>query len=151
MGMLLPQKMFYGWVILLSLVLGTDFGLSTSCADDQVSNIRAHAIEQAKLATVGILQADSLDIEERDYGVPVQIRGSGIHLGNGVILTARHAVEQSQGGKSVVPDVIYVLTDDLRELSAARQGANAYLDFRLRVCQPSLNVEEACHQPDSAC
>ena len=135
MSMLRPQKMFDVWTILLSLVLGSGLGLSTACADDQVSNGRAYAIEQAKLATVGILQADTLSTEERDYGVPVQIRGSGIHLGNGVILTARHAVEQSQGGKSVVPDVIYVLTDDLRELSAARQGANAYLDVAVYKIQ----------------
>lgn len=135
MARFLPQKMFHGWAILISLIVVYGLGLSMAHADDQVANLRAHAIEQAKLATVGILQADSLSTEERDYGVPVQIRGSGIHLGNGVILTARHAVEQSQGGKTGVPDVIHVLTDDLRELPAARQGANAYLDVAVYKLQ----------------
>ena len=121
--------------ILLSLVLWHSCGLSTVLADEHGSNLRAHAIEQAKLATVGILQADSMQTKELGYGAPVKIRGSGIHLGQGVILTARHAVERSEGGKLVVPEVIHVLTDDLQELPAIRQGANAYLDVAVYKLQ----------------
>jgi serine protease Do len=106
-----------------------------------------NAIEHAKLATVGILQPDQLDIPDNDYGLPVKIRGSGIHIGRGVIVTARHAVEQSEGGKVVIPEIIYVVTDDLLELPAIRQGANAYLDVAVYQLQapesdwPQAHVE----------
>lgn len=93
------------------------------------------AIEQAKLATVGILQSDQPDIPDHDHGLPMRIRGSGIHIGHGVILTARHAVERSEGGKVVIPEAIHVVTDDLLELPAIRQGANAYLDVAVYQLQ----------------
>jgi len=118
----------------MSLILGPCLGLPLAFADEQASTNRAHAIEQAKFATVGILQSDAMSTDPV-YGAPVKIRGSGIHLGQGVILTARHAVERSEGGKRVVPEVIRVLTDDLRELPATRQGANAYLDVAVYKLQ----------------
>jgi serine protease Do len=108
-----------------------------------------HAIEHAKLATVGILQSDQPDTLDNDHGLPVSIRGSGIHMGQGVIVTARHAVERSEGGKIVVPETIHVVTDDLLELPAIRQGANAYLDVAVYQLQapesdwPQAHVEFA--------
>ena len=119
----------------MSLILGSCFGLSPAFADEQASTSPARAIEQAKFATVGILQSDAMTTNAPDYGTPVKIRGSGLHLGKGVILTARHAVERSEGGKLVIPEVIHVLTDDLRELPATRQGANAYLDVAVYKLQ----------------
>ena len=127
--------MLYSLAILMSLVLGPCFGLSLAFADAQTSTSPARAIEQAKFATVGILQSDAMPTDGPAYGAPLKIRGSGIHLGEGVILTARHAVERSEGGKLVVPEVVHVLTDDLRELSATRQGANAYLDVAVYKLQ----------------
>lgn len=109
-----------------------------------------HAIEQAKSATVGILQSGQVEAPDSpDQGLPVKIRGSGIHLGQGIIVTARHAVERSEGGKVVIPETIHVLTDDLRELPALRQGANTYLDvavYRLQTPEsdwPQAHVEFA--------
>lgn len=105
------------------------------------------AIEQAKLATVGILQSDQADTSDHGHGPKMTIRGSGIHIGKGVIVTARHAVERSEGGKVVVPESIHVVTDDLLELQAIRQGANAYLDvavYQLQVPEsdwPQAHVE----------
>ena len=78
---------------------------------------------------MGILQADHPDTPARDLGLPVNIRGSGIHIGQGVVVTARHAVERSEGGKVIVPETIHVLTDDLLELPAVRQGGNVYMDI----------------------
>jgi serine protease Do len=120
--------MLYSLSILMSCILGPCFGLSLAFADEQASTSQARAIEQAKFATIGILQSDVMPTDGPAYDESVKIRGSGIHLGEGVILTARHAVERSEGGKLVVPEMIHVLTDDLRELPATRQGANAYLD-----------------------
>ena len=53
--------------ILISLVLWHSCGLFPVLADEHGSNLRAHAIEQAKLATVGILQAGTMQTEELGY------------------------------------------------------------------------------------
>lgn len=127
--------MLHYFMSVMSLVFGSCVGLSLAVAAEQTSTRYAHVIEQAKLATVGILQTGSMQTGEPGYDAPIKIRGSGIHLGQGVIVTVRHAVERSEGGKSVVPDVIHVLTDDLRELPADRQGANVYLDVAVYKLQ----------------
>ena len=141
--------MLYYFMSVMSLVFGSCVGLSLVLAAEQTPTRYAHVIEQAKRATVGILHTGSLQTGESGYDAPVKIRGSGIHLGQGVIVTVRHAVERSEGGKSVVPDVIHVLTDDLRELRADRQGANVYLDVAVYQLQgdesdwPIANVKFA--------
>ena len=117
------------------LIVCFSSGLSDASAEEQLSLNQAELIERAKRATVGILQADAVESEEQGYGVPIKIRGTGIHLGNGIILTARHAVERSEGGKVGVPEEIHVLTDDVRELPAIRQGANAYMDVAVYQLQ----------------
>jgi serine protease Do len=120
--------------ILIGLVFFVGLGLFAGLGESSAMSI-SQAIEQAKVATVGILQADQLEIPDNDYGLPVSIRGSGIHIGRGVIVTARHAVERTEGGKVIIPDTIHVVTDDLFELTAARQGANAYLDVAVYQLQ----------------
>jgi serine protease Do len=134
-GNFLRNKMFYSLSILLSFILGLCSAPSLVVANEQGSTSPARAIEQAKLATVGILQSEIIPTDGPAYGAPLKIRGSGIHLGEGVILTARHAVERSEGGKLVVPELIHVLSDNLRELPATRQGANAYLDVAVYKLQ----------------
>ena len=144
--------MFFRLTISISFIFCQGIVLTAAIADGPPDQVYAHAIEQAKRATVGILQAGSGEFDDPAYGIPIKIRGSGIHLGDGVILTARHAVEQTEGGKLVVPDMIRVLTDDLRALTAARQGANAYLDVAVYKLQgdepdwPSTNVKFAEHE-----
>ena len=127
--------MRYVLTILISLVFELCGGSLAVLADGAPSHRPAHAIEQAKHATVGILQTDAAQTEDVGFGVPIKIRGSGIHLGKGIIVTARHAVEVAVGGKVVVPEEIHVLTDDLLELPATRQGANAYLDVAVYQLQ----------------
>jgi len=95
------------------------------------SQTQAEKIERAKQATVGILGGSGQRDLAEDFGVSVSVRGSGIHIGQGLIVTARHAVERTEGSKKVVPDTIRILTDDLQELTAVRQGANAYMDVAL--------------------
>ena len=116
------------FLLVISLVLWQCLGGALACASGLESKNYAQAIEQAKLATVGILQGVSAKAGEPEYDVSVKIRGTGIHLGAGVILTARHAVERSEGGENVVPKEIRVLTDSLRQVSAIRLGANSYVD-----------------------
>ncbi len=125
--------------IAMIFVLTPYLGECVALADEASFTQGAQKIEKAKRATVGILQADSFQVDDLGYGVPIKIRGSGIHVGNGFILTAKHAVERSKGGKIVVPEVIQVLTDDLRELSGIRQGANAYMDVAVYKLQGDEN------------
>ena len=120
--------------ILIGLVFFVGPGWFAGLGESSAMSI-AQAIEQAKVATVGILQADQLEVPENDYGLPVSIRGSGIHIGRGVIVAARHAVERTEGGKVIIPDTIHVVTDDLFELPATRLGANAYLDVAVYQLQ----------------
>ena len=127
------------WLHVLVLLSSLATGWSTEplgmLAHGEPTSMDAHEIEQAKRATVGILQTDALQNDNLSYGASIQIRGSGVHLGEGIILTVRHAVERSVGGKVVVPDTIHVLTDDLRELPAVRKGANSYLDVAVYQLQ----------------
>ncbi len=86
------------------------------------------AIERAKAATVGILRhvEDSpSQATQRHFSV----RGTGVHIRDGYILTASHAVKGTERGKPVIPNNITVLTEDLQELPAVLTGVNAFLDI----------------------
>jgi serine protease Do len=111
----------------------------------------ATAIEQAMRATVGIL-AETPAERESGFQGRLSIRGSGVHLRDGYIMTARHAVERDQGSKKVLPNDIFVLTADLAELPAHLVGGSAYLDIvlyrigethrdQLRVASPFADTE----------
>ena len=82
---------------------------------------------RAKQATVGIME-DTQDPRTPDKPGKIKIRGSGFHLRDGYIVTARHAVEKHGPAGDVVPKVIHILTTDLHELVAQIVGDSAYLD-----------------------
>ncbi len=103
---------------------------------EELSLNLGEVVERAKQATVGILKEGATSGTEAERGMPVRVRGSGVHVGKGRILTARHAVERSEGGKVLVPKIIHIVTDDLQELEAVRLGANAYLDVAVYQLQP---------------
>lgn len=86
------------------------------------------AIERAKAATVGILRhvEDSPSQATKRH---FSVRGTGVHIRDGYILTASHAVKETERGKPVIPNNITVLTEDLRELPAVLTGVNAFLDI----------------------
>ena len=100
-------------------------------------------IERAMQATVGILNET---LAERDSGYQgrLSIRGTGLHLLAGYILTARHAVERDQGSRKMLPKDIFILTTDLAELPAHLVGGSAYLDLVLyRVDETSRDHLQA--------
>ena len=88
------------------------------------------AVEQAKGSTVGILRFldDTTTPENRQQ---FSIRGTGVHIGDGYIVTARHAVERPEGGKVIVPKTIHVLTGQFDELQAMFIGVSKFLDIAL--------------------
>src|SRR5437867_942746 len=69
----------------------------------------AEAIEQAKRATVGILE-NTQDPRTPDRPGKIKIRRTGFHLHDGYIITARHAVEKNSPTGPIVPKVLHVLT-----------------------------------------
>jgi len=92
-----------------------------------VAETNTEAIEQAKQATVGILE-DTQDPRTPDKPGKIKIRGTGFHLHDGYIVTARHAVEKNSPTGQIVPKVIHVLTTDLHEFVAQIVGESAFLD-----------------------
>ena len=106
--------------LLVSLVCGLTAVAAEAEAPPEV-------IERAKRATVGILE-DTQDPRTPDKPGKIKIRGTGFHLHDGYIVTARHAVEKNSPTGHIVPKVIHVLTADLHELVAQIVGESAYLD-----------------------
>ena len=100
-------------------------GVSTNAFPETA--LRPETIERAKKATVGILE-DTQDPRVPDKPGKIKIRGTGFHLHNGYIVTARHAVEKNSPMGHIVPKIIHILTTDLHELVAQIVGESAYLD-----------------------
>ena len=86
----------------------------------------ADIVEQAKHGTVGILkQSTATD------GNSISVRGSGIYLGDGYILTARHATKRPGGGTTADLQHVSVISSRLEEASATLVGVNRFLDVAL--------------------
>jgi serine protease Do len=85
------------------------------------------AFDRAKQATVGILE-DTQDPRTPEKPGKITIRGTGFHLRDGYIVTARHAVEKQSPTGQIIPRVIHILTTDLHELVAQLVGDSHYLD-----------------------
>jgi len=116
-------------VSFLIIVIGMTAGVlaaPANASDDRLGS----AIERAKRATVGILNATP-EARQSGYDMQLSLRGTGVHLRNGYILTARHAVERQNGSATTIPDTILILTQRLEELPAKLVGDNAYLDIVL--------------------
>jgi serine protease Do len=114
-----------------ALLLGL-IACPAAAADDQRL---AQAVERARQATVGILDSTP-DARQSGYEARFSLRGTGVHLRDGFILTARHAVERSEGGQTVLPKRIMILTQELHELPATLVGGSAYLDLALYQLEP---------------
>jgi serine protease Do len=96
---------------------------SSTGQDSEISSV----YERAKLATVGILE-DTQDPRTPEKPGKITVRGTGFHLRDGYIVTARHAVEKHSPSGQVIPKIIHVLTTDLHDLVAQIVGDSAYLD-----------------------
>jgi len=112
-------------IIPLALLLT---GLCPTFATSSEATVISNAAEKARRATIGVLRppAERATISGQ---APFSIRGSGTHIGNGYLLTARHAIKRQEGGQSIAPKTIQVITGDLHELEATLVGINAFLDI----------------------
>ncbi len=114
-------------LLLTFLCLG---GPSFSRAADAPETSLATRVEQAKRATIGVLQ-EGQGSEFQTGRARFSIRGSGFHLRDGYLVTARHVVDVDERGKRVIPKEIRVLTNELQELTAVLVGVNAFVDVAL--------------------
>ena len=108
-------------------------GFSPSAA----SAFDAAALDRAKLATIGVLE-DTQDQRTPDKPGKILVRGTGFHLRDGYIVTARHAAEkQDVATGTVIQKQIHVLTTDLHEIPADLVGDSAFMDVVVyRVAEP---------------
>ncbi len=88
-------------------------------------------LERAKRATVGILE-DTQDPRTPDKPGKIAIRGTGFHLRDGYLITARHAAEKHDPSTgTVIQKHVRILTTDLHELPADLVGDSAFMDVVL--------------------
>lgn len=101
--------------------------LVTGCFTTDAAAIDAAALERAKQATIGVLE-DTQDQRTQDKPGKILIRGTGFHLRDGYLVTARHAVEKHETPGAVIPTRIHIMTTDLHELPAELVGDSAFMD-----------------------
>jgi serine protease Do len=106
-------------------------GTAHAAAEDRLSR----AVERGKQATVGILDSTP-DARQSGFEARFSLRGTGVHLRDGYILTVRHAVERTEGGKTVLPKRIIILTQGHHELAATLVGGTGFLDLALYQFEP---------------
>lgn len=83
---------------------------------------------QAKQVTVGIL-ADTQDQRMPEKYGKIAVRGTGFHLRDGYVITARHAAEKHDPtAGTIIQKQIRLLTSDLNELPANLVGDSAFMD-----------------------
>jgi serine protease Do len=125
----LPRQTHQLPVFLLLIIMG---GLTLTFtliqpAQSESSSGSPDVFERAKRATVGILE-DTQDPRTPEKPGKIVVRGTGFHLRDGYLVTARHAVERNSPSGPILPTHIRVITTDLHELPAQIVGESAYVD-----------------------
>ena len=119
------------------VVLSTMLGTTPFLYAEQTSAPSQSAFLHAKQATVGILE-DTQDQRTPEKPGKILVRGTGVHLKDGYIITARHAAEKhdpTMGTK--IQKHIRILTTDLHELPADLLGDSAFMDIVIyRIAEP---------------
>lgn len=110
-----------GYIVLTSTLVQPTAG-------EYASSDSTGIFERAKRATVGILE-DTQDPRTPEKPGKIIVRGTGFHLRDGYVVTARHAVERNSPSGPTIPTHIRLITTDLHELPAEMVGESAYLDI----------------------
>jgi serine protease Do len=121
----------------LALASWASVTVLTSPLKAEPTPLSQNAFLRAKLATVGIL-ADTQDQRAPMKPGKIVVRGTGVHLRDGYVITARHAAEQHDPSTgAVIQKRVQILTDDLNELPAELVGDSAFMDVVIyRVSEP---------------
>lgn len=104
-------------------------------SDDELTRV----IERARKATVGILE-ELPETRGTFRQAGLALRGTGVHLREGYLITARHVVERREQGAAVNPERILILTEDLDELPARLIGVSAYADLAVYRIEPEVRA-----------
>ena len=110
----------FAWIILAAVAVQPSSTWANVASPD--------VIDRAKRATIGVLE-DTQDPRTPEKPGKITIRGTGFHLRDGYIVTARHAVENKSAAGQIVQKLIHIITTDLHELTAQLVGDSAYLDL----------------------
>ena len=99
---------------------------------------------RAKQATVGILE-DTQDQRTPEKPGKIVVRGTGFHLRDGYVITARHAAEKHDPSTgTIIQKHVRILTSDLHELPADLVGDSAFMDVVIyRVAEPHRSKLQA--------
>lgn len=103
----------------------------------ETASLGQDAFLQARQVTVGIL-ADTQDQRVPEKYGKVAVRGTGFHLRDGYVITARHAAEKHDPTTgTAIQRQIRLLTNDLNELPADLVGDSAFMDVVVyRIGEP---------------
>jgi serine protease Do len=123
-----PHRSPRGIALASTWIVLSVFPVSYAIAESAVP--LSKAIEHAKVATVGILH-DAVEAPLSPRQAQISVLGTGVHLGEGYIVTARHVVERQVRGSAEpsLPEEIHVLTNALDEVSARLSSGSAFLDL----------------------
>ncbi|MBK9948566.1 MAG: serine protease [Nitrospira sp.] len=111
--------------------------LVAASAGAETTSLSQEAFQRAKQVTVGIL-ADTQDQRMPEKPEKISVRGTGVHLRDGYLVTARHAAEKHDPTTgTIIQKRIRILTSDLHELPADLVGDSAFMDVVVyRVAEP---------------
>lgn len=94
----------------------------------ETTSLSQDAFLRAKQVTVGIL-TDTQDQRMPEKPGKVAVRGTGFHLRDGYVITARHAAEKHDPTTgTIIQKRIRILSNDLHELPADLVGDSAFMD-----------------------
>ncbi|MDH4250749.1 MAG: serine protease [Nitrospira sp.] len=98
----------------------------------------------AEQVTVGVV-ADTQDQRMPEKPGKVLVKGTGFHLRDGYVVTARHAAEKHDPTTgTIIQKRIRILTNDLHELPADLVGDSAFMDVVLyHVAEPHRSKLQA--------
>jgi serine protease Do len=98
----------------------------------------------AKQATVGILE-DTQDQRTPEKPGKIVVRGTGFHLRDGYVVTARHAAENHDVSTgAMIQKHVRILTNDLHELPADLVGDSSFMDVVIyRIAEPHRSKLQA--------
>lgn len=136
------MEVYKQWLSILSLsVVSMVFAFPTHA---ETASPTPDSFLRAKQVTVGIL-AETQDQRMPEKPGKVAVRGTGFHLRDGYVVTARHAAEKHDPTTgTIIQKRIRLLTSDLHELPADLVGDSAFMDVVLyRVIEPHRSKLQA--------
>ncbi len=129
---------------LLAFVVAAGITMFTAPLSAEPISLSQDTFLRAKQATVGILE-DTQDQRTPEKPGKIVIRGTGFHLRDGYVITARHAAEKHDPSTgTMIRKHVRILTADLHELPADLVGDSSFMDVVIyRIADPHRSKLQA--------